>query len=169
MRSNFCCSHPQLIAGCVKVKDGYSKALQLIQELQDNKLRMDNVIYGAILAVCASNGKWEEAEHYFNGMKNEGHSPNVYHYSSLLNAYSASGNFKKADSLIQDMKSEGLVPNKVCFPCLTKFKMKNCDKQYITHVALHHRMLELVILLKTFGCQGIAIQLCLACSSMFIH
>jgi len=78
---------------------------------------MDGVIYGTILAVCASNGKWEEAEKYFNQMKDEGHSRNVYHYSSLLNAYSTCGNYKKADILFQDMKSEGLVPNKVCFPC----------------------------------------------------
>lgn len=83
--------------------------------MQHSKLRMDDVIYGAILAVCASNSKWEEAEYYFNRMKDEGHSPNVYHYSSLLNAYSACGNYKKADALIQDMQSEGLVPNKVCF------------------------------------------------------
>ncbi|KAL5069475.1 hypothetical protein RYX36_020362 [Vicia faba] len=85
----------QLIAGCVKVKDGYPKTLELIQELQGNNLRMDDVIYGAVLAVCASNGKWEEAECYFKQMKSEGRSPNVYHYSSLLNAYSACGNFKK--------------------------------------------------------------------------
>jgi pentatricopeptide repeat protein len=128
LQPNFC-SHPQIIAGCVKVKDGYPKALELIQELQDSRLRMDDVIYGAILAVCASNGKWEEAEYYFNQMKSEGRSPNVYHYSSLLNAYSASGNVKKADVLIQDMESEGLVPNKVCFPCLfTKFKTKISDQ-----------------------------------------
>lgn len=84
--------------------------------MQHNKLQMDGVIYGTILAVCASNSKWEEAEKYFNQMKDEGHSPNVYHYSSLLNAYSTCGSYKKADMLIQDMKSEGLVPNKVCFP-----------------------------------------------------
>lgn len=89
---------------------------------------MDDVIYGAILAVCASNGKWEEAEYYFNQMKSEGRSPNVYHYSSLLNAYSACGDFTKADALIQDMESEGLAPNKVCFTWLsTKFKTI-CDK-----------------------------------------
>lgn len=128
LRSNFC-SHCQLIAGCVKVKDGYLKTLELIQELQDDNLQMDDVIYGAVLAVCASNGKWEEAECYFNQMKSEGRSPNVYHYSSLINAYSACGNFQKADVLIQDMKSEGLVPNKVCCPCLfTKFQTKICDK-----------------------------------------
>lgn len=78
---------------------------------------MDDVVYGAILAVCASNNKLEEAEFYFNQMKDEGLSPNVYHYSSLINAYSVCGNYKKADQLIQDMKSAGLVPNKVCFSC----------------------------------------------------
>ena len=48
-------------------------------------------------------------------MKDEGHLPNVFHYSSLLNAYSISGNNRKADKLVQDMKCVGLVANKVCF------------------------------------------------------
>ncbi|CAL0309555.1 unnamed protein product [Lupinus luteus] len=113
-------TYSTLLSGCIKIKDGYSKALELIQELQNNKLKMDGVIYGAILAVCASNSKLLEAEYYFNQMKNESHSPNVYHYSSLLNAYSACGDYKKADRLIQDMKSEGLVPNKVILTTLLK-------------------------------------------------
>ena len=76
---------------------------------------MDGVIYGTLLVVCASNTKLEEAESYFNWMKDEGHLPNVFHYSSMLNAYSISGNYRKANELVQDMKSAGLVPNKVCF------------------------------------------------------
>ncbi|KAF1882484.1 hypothetical protein Lal_00039132 [Lupinus albus] len=113
-------TYSTLLSGCIKIKDGYSKALELIQELQHNNLKMDGVIYGAILAVCASSSKLLEAEYYFNQMKNESHSPNVYHYSSLLNAYSACGDYKKADRLIQDMKSEGLVPNKVILTTLLK-------------------------------------------------
>lgn len=75
---------------------------------------MESVMYGILLAVCASNNLCEEAQSYFNQMKDEGHSPNIYHYSSLLNAYSSGGDYKKADELVQDMKSSGLVPNKVC-------------------------------------------------------
>lgn len=76
---------------------------------------MDSVIYGTLIAVCASSNESDEAENYFYQMRDEGYSPNLYHYSSLLNAYSVDGNFKKADMLVQDMKSAGLVPNKVCF------------------------------------------------------
>lgn len=122
------------------MKDGYSKALDLIQELQHNKLQKDGVIYGAILAVCASNSKLLEAEYYFNQMKDEGHSPNVYHYSSLLNAYSACGDYQKADRLIQDMKSEGLVPNKVCFPChllILKLQFMTCSVSYYSYLWLY--------------------------------
>nr|POE51357.1 pentatricopeptide repeat-containing protein, chloroplastic [Quercus suber] len=108
-------TYSTLLAGCIKIKYGYSKALELVRELQHNGLHMDNVIYGTLLAVCASNTKLEEAESYFNWMKDEGHSPNVFHYSSLLNSYSISGNYRKADELVQDMKSAELVPNKVCF------------------------------------------------------
>lgn len=89
--------------------------MELVWELQHSGLHKDSVIYGTLLAICASNTKLEEAESYFNQMKDEGHSPNVFHYSSLLNAYSISGNYRKADELVQAMKSAGLVPNKVCF------------------------------------------------------
>ncbi|KAJ6327777.1 hypothetical protein OIU78_014602, partial [Salix suchowensis] len=106
-------TYSTLLAGCMKVKDGYSKALDLVQELNYNGLQMDSVMYGTLLAVCASNNRCEEAQSYFNQMKDEGHSPNIYHYSSLLNAYASGGNYKKAEELVQDMKSSGLVPNKV--------------------------------------------------------
>lgn len=75
---------------------------------------MDGVMYGILLAVCASNNMFEEAQCYFDQMKNEGHPPNLYHYSALLNACSSDGNYKKADELVQEMRSIGLVPNKVC-------------------------------------------------------
>ncbi|XP_062030038.1 pentatricopeptide repeat-containing protein At1g10910, chloroplastic isoform X2 [Rosa rugosa] len=113
-------TYSTLLAGCIKFKHGYSKALELVQELQNNELQMDRVIYGTLLAICASNNKWEEAESYFKQMKDEGHIPNEFHYSSLLNAYSISGNYKKADDLVQDMKSAGLVPNKVILTTLLK-------------------------------------------------
>ncbi|KAG5223050.1 pentatricopeptide repeat-containing protein [Salix suchowensis] len=106
-------TYSTLLAGCMKVKDGYSKALELVQELNYNGLQMDSVMYGTLLAVCASNNRCEEAQSYFNQMKDEGHSPNIYHYSSLLNAYASGGNYQKAEELVQDMKSSGLVPNKV--------------------------------------------------------
>lgn len=76
---------------------------------------MDSVTYGTLLAICASNNLCNEAEMYFAQMKNEGHSPNVFHYSSLLNAYSGDGKYLKAEKLVNDMKSSGLVPNKVHF------------------------------------------------------
>ncbi|KAF3969533.1 hypothetical protein CMV_006687 [Castanea mollissima] len=113
-------TYSTLLAGCIKVKHGYSKALELVRELRHSGLHMDSVIYGTLLAICASNTKLEEAESYFNQMKDEGHSPNLFHYSSLLNAYSISGNYRKADELVQDMKSAGLVPNKVILTTLLK-------------------------------------------------
>ncbi|XP_034702451.1 pentatricopeptide repeat-containing protein At1g10910, chloroplastic isoform X1 [Vitis riparia] len=113
-------TYSTLLAGCMKVKHGYSKALELVQEMERSRLPMDSVIYGTLLAVCASNNRCKEAENYFNQMKDEGHLPNVFHYSSLLNAYSADGDYKKADMLVQDMKSAGLVPNKVILTTLLK-------------------------------------------------
>lgn len=82
--------------------------------MEANGLKMDDVIYGTLIAVCASNNLVREAEAYFLQMRDEGHVPNIFHYSSLLNAYSLDGNHKDADKLLNDMKSAGLVPNKVC-------------------------------------------------------
>ncbi|KAK2966652.1 hypothetical protein RJ640_002350 [Escallonia rubra] len=113
-------TYSTLLAGCAKVKDGYSKALELVHELKHNALTMDNVIYGTLLYVCAANNQSDEAESYFRQMKDEGYSPNAFHYSSMLNAYSVAGNYKKADGIIEEMKSAGFVPNKVILTSLLK-------------------------------------------------
>ncbi|KAH9625210.1 hypothetical protein KSS87_003590 [Heliosperma pusillum] len=110
----------ELLSGCLKVERGFTKALELLNELEDKGILMDSVIYGTLIAVCASNNKCEEAEMYFLRMTAEGHTPNLYHYSSLLNAYSINGSCQKADKLVQDMKSSGLVPNKVVLTTLLK-------------------------------------------------
>ncbi|KAG1346390.1 pentatricopeptide repeat-containing protein, chloroplastic [Cocos nucifera] len=113
-------TYSTLLSGCRKVKNGYSKAMQLVQELENKGLHMDGVIYGTLLATCASNNLCEEAESYFQQMKDEGCPPNLFHYSSLLNAYSVDGNYMKAEKLVNDMKSSGLVPNKVILTTLLK-------------------------------------------------
>ncbi|CAN1143463.1 Pentatricopeptide repeat-containing protein At1g10910, chloroplastic, partial [Linum perenne] len=106
-------TYSTLLAGCIKMRNSYPTALDLVQELKYKGLKMDSVMYGTLLAVCASNNRSEEAENYFNQMKDEGHSPNEFHYSSLMNAYSFGGDYKKAEGLVEEMKSSGLEPNKV--------------------------------------------------------
>ncbi|CAH2038321.1 unnamed protein product [Thlaspi arvense] len=113
-----------LLGGFIKVKNGYSKAMELVGELPHNGIQMDGVMYGTVLAICASSGRCEEAESYIQQMKVEGHSPNLYHYSSLLNSYSWKGDYKKADELMTEMKSVGLEPNKVMMTTLLKVYIK---------------------------------------------
>lgn len=93
--------------------------MELINELNSRGLQMDSVIYGTLLAICASHNYCKEAEVYFQKLKDEGHNPNLFHYSSLLNAYSVSSYYEKAELLMKDLKSSGLTPNKVCFLCLS--------------------------------------------------
>ncbi|CAL1352633.1 unnamed protein product [Linum trigynum] len=62
-------TYSALLAGCVKVKDSCDTALDLVQELNYRRLKMDRVMHGTVLAVCASNNRCEEAESYFNQMK----------------------------------------------------------------------------------------------------
>ncbi|KAA0057187.1 pentatricopeptide repeat-containing protein [Cucumis melo var. makuwa] len=106
-------TYSTMLTGCIRVKHGYAKAMELLKELQDNGLCMDCVLYGTLIAICASHNRLEDAESFFNQMRAEGHSPNMFHYGSLLNAYSINGDYKKADELIEDMKLTGLVPNKL--------------------------------------------------------
>ncbi|XP_019251974.1 PREDICTED: pentatricopeptide repeat-containing protein At1g10910, chloroplastic isoform X2 [Nicotiana attenuata] len=135
-------TYSTLLAGCAKVKDGYSKALELVQELMSNGLLMDSVTYGSLLSVCASHKECNEAEKYFQKMKAEGQSPNVYHYSSLLNAYSVDGNYEKAEALIEEMRSAGLVLNKVVYTTLLKVYVKG---------GLFEKSKELLKELEAFG------------------
>ncbi|XP_075108405.1 pentatricopeptide repeat-containing protein At1g10910, chloroplastic-like isoform X1 [Nicotiana tabacum] len=135
-------TYSTLLAGCAKVKDGYCKALELVQELMSNGLLMDSVTYGSLLSVCASHKECNEAEKYFQKMKAEGQSPNVYHCSSLLNAYSVDGNYEKAEALIEEMRSAGLVLNKVVYTTLLKVYVKG---------GLFEKSKELLKELEAFG------------------
>ncbi|KAK8452946.1 hypothetical protein SEVIR_5G203500v4 [Setaria viridis] len=117
-------TYSTLLSGCVKLKQGYTKAMGLINEMKSRDLQMDSVIYGTLLAICASHNYCEEAEVYFQKMKDEGHSPNLFHYSSLLNAYSENADYGKAELLMKDLRSSGLTPNKVMLTTLLKVYSK---------------------------------------------
>ncbi|KAJ0011477.1 hypothetical protein Pint_33504 [Pistacia integerrima] len=117
---------------------------------------MDSVMYAILLAVCASNSLHEEAESYFNCMKDECHSPNLYHYSLLLNAYSSGGNYEKADELVQEMKSSGKENVKVDFlsevaDILITGNIDHIIKVYVRG-GLFDKSRELLAELDTLGC-----------------
>ncbi|GJY22547.1 pentatricopeptide repeat-containing protein [Tanacetum coccineum] len=38
-------TYSMLLSGCAKFQDGYTKATKLVQELKNNELKMDSVIY----------------------------------------------------------------------------------------------------------------------------
>nr|GFC12380.1 hypothetical protein [Tanacetum cinerariifolium] len=38
-------TYSMLLSGCAKVQDGYTKATELVQELKNNELKMNSVIY----------------------------------------------------------------------------------------------------------------------------
>ncbi|GKV21171.1 hypothetical protein SLEP1_g31176 [Rubroshorea leprosula] len=141
-----------LLSGCIKVKHGYSKAIELVKELKYNGLQMDSILYGTLLAVCASKNLCQEAQGYFDQMRDEGHLPNLYHYSSLLNAYSSDGNYKRADELVREMRSTGLVPNKVILTTLLKVYVRG---------GLFEKSRELLTELEAVGYAGDEMPYCL--------
>ncbi|KAJ4797174.1 Pentatricopeptide repeat superfamily protein [Rhynchospora pubera] len=135
-------TYSTLLTGCSKLKNGYATAMELLKEIKAQNLGMDSVIYGTLLAICASNNRREEAELYFQQMKNEGHSPNLFHYSSLLNVYAEDRDHTKAQMLINDMKSVGIAPNKVVLTTLLKVYAKG---------GLFEKSKELLAELETLG------------------
>lgn len=103
----------QVIAGCAKTRDGYSKALALIEDIKASGLTQDAVIYGAMMNVCASQGLDREAQATFQEMCDAGFTPNLFHYSSLLNAYASRGKYQQAERVLEAIRAAGLTPNLV--------------------------------------------------------
>ncbi|KAF2950758.1 pentatricopeptide repeat-containing protein At1g10910, chloroplastic isoform X2 [Oryza sativa Japonica Group] len=120
------------VLGCLVKNGRFDSSFKLYDEMIREGLSpdlftystMDSVIYGTLLAICASHNCCEKAEEYFQKMKDEGHKPNLFHYSSLLNAYSENANYEKADLLMKDLRSSGLTPNKVILTTLLKVYSK---------------------------------------------
>lgn len=150
-------TYSTLLSGCVKLKQGYTKAMELIKELNSRGLHMDSVIYGTLLAICASHNYCEEAEVYFQKMKDDGHNPNLFHYSSLLNAYSENGNYGKAELLMKDLRSSGLTPNKVILTTLLKVYSKG---------GLFDKAKELLIELEASGFAQDEMSYCILIDSL---
>lgn len=103
----------QVIAGCAKTREGYSKAKAFILEMQSHGLSQDSVIYGALINVCASHGLEEEARATFEEMLEAGVTPNLFHYSSLLNTYACKGKYAEAEHVLGLIRAAGLTPNLV--------------------------------------------------------
>ncbi len=103
----------QLISGCARTQDGYSKAQLLIQEMKSRDFKQDAVTYGALINVCASHGLEEEARATFEEMQRAGVTPNLFHYSALLNTYACKGKHTKAEQVLGQIRSAGLTPNLV--------------------------------------------------------
>ncbi len=103
----------QLISGCARTQDGYSKAQLLIQEMKSRDFKQDAVTYGALINVCASHGLEEEARTTFEEMQRAGVTPNLFHYSALLNTYACKGKHAKAEQVLVQIRNAGLTPNLV--------------------------------------------------------
>ena len=103
----------QIIAGCAKTREGFTKAKVFIEEIKNSNLVQDAVIYGAIMNVCAAHGLEKEAEETFKEMYDAGFTPNLFHFSSLLNTYASRGKHERAEQVLQQIRAAGLHPNLV--------------------------------------------------------
>jgi pentatricopeptide repeat protein len=103
----------QLIAGCAKTRDGYTKAQVFLQEMDVRGIKQDSVTYGALINVCASHGLEEEARAIFAEMQRAGVAPNLFHYSALLNTFACKGKHADAEEVLLQIRAAGLTPNLV--------------------------------------------------------
>ncbi|KAF8696648.1 hypothetical protein HU200_036267 [Digitaria exilis] len=142
-------TYSTLLSGCMKLKQGYTKAMGLINEMKSRGIQMDSVLYGTLLAICASHNYYEEAEVYFQKMKDEGHIPNLFHYSSLLNAYSENADYGKAEMLLKDLRSSGLTPNKVIILVLIRWPFIN----FLESIFLRNMVKDILTLSRGIVCK----------------
>ncbi|KAL2636275.1 hypothetical protein R1flu_007754 [Riccia fluitans] len=106
-------TYSTMVAGCSKALGGFYKAQELVKEMRERGFRLDSVMYGALINVCAANHMTEEARVTFEEMQAAGFTPNLFHYSSLLNSYALTAKHEEAEKVLEEMKAAGLRPNKV--------------------------------------------------------
>ncbi|KAJ6389716.1 hypothetical protein OIU77_027938 [Salix suchowensis] len=108
-------TYSTLLAGCMKVKDGYSKALELVQELNYNGLQMDSVI--SLLNAYASGGNYQKAEELVQDMKSSGLVPNKVMLTTQLKVYVRGRLFEKSRDLLVELDTLGFAKDEMPY-CL---------------------------------------------------
>ncbi|KAL3677547.1 hypothetical protein R1sor_027495 [Riccia sorocarpa] len=144
-------TYSTMIAGCSKALGGYYRAQELVNEMRERGFRLDSVMYGALINVCAANHMTEEARLTFEEMQAAGFVPNLFHYSSLLNSYALKGKHEEAEQVLEEMKAAGLRPNKVVWNSLINGYAR---------AKLPHKAREVFESMTTYGLQPDMISFC---------
>ncbi|OMO89147.1 hypothetical protein COLO4_19916 [Corchorus olitorius] len=80
------------------------KALEVFEEMQRQKIEMDDITFIGVISACTHSGFVEEGEKYFNMMVKDHHIlPTMELYSCMVDLYSRAGMLNKAMDMINGM------------------------------------------------------------------
>lgn len=87
----------------------WRRAVALYEQMRQENIEPDVVIFGALIAACGKAGQADLALSLLSAMRTAGVEPNVVVYNAALNACDKSGRPEQALALLDEIKSSGSV------------------------------------------------------------
>ncbi|KAJ4831304.1 hypothetical protein Tsubulata_039663 [Turnera subulata] len=96
-------------------------AMNLLERIKSNNWTVDAIFYNTLLGVCADFGLVDEAERFFEDMKqSKEFRPDSWSYAAMLNIYGSTGDAAKGMELFEEMSEVGVALNVMGYTCLVQ-------------------------------------------------
>ncbi|KAL3515069.1 hypothetical protein ACH5RR_021971 [Cinchona calisaya] len=106
-----------LMSVCANSQDSEG-AFEVLQLVQDARLKVDCKLYTTLISTCARAGKVDTMFKVFHEMVNAGVEPNVHTYSALIDGCAKAGQVAKAFGAYGILQSKNVKPDRVVFNAL---------------------------------------------------
>uniref|UniRef100_A0A0D3EQ70 Pentacotripeptide-repeat region of PRORP domain-containing protein n=1 Tax=Oryza barthii TaxID=65489 RepID=A0A0D3EQ70_9ORYZ len=107
-------TYSTLLSGCMKLKQGYTKAMELVNELNSRGFQMDSVILTTLLKVYSKGGLFEKARELLTELEASGFAQDEMPYCILIDGLVKERKIWEAMILFNDMKEKGVKSGKKC-------------------------------------------------------
>uniref|UniRef100_A0A0D9YAJ7 Pentacotripeptide-repeat region of PRORP domain-containing protein n=1 Tax=Oryza glumipatula TaxID=40148 RepID=A0A0D9YAJ7_9ORYZ len=101
-------TYSTLLSGCMKLKQGYTKAMELVNELNSRGFQMDSVILTTLLKVYSKGGLFEKARELLTELEASGFAQDEMPYCILIDGLVKERKIWEAMILFNDMKEKGV-------------------------------------------------------------
>ncbi|KAL8526634.1 hypothetical protein ACS0TY_015729 [Phlomoides rotata] len=68
------------VIGAMAMEGNGEGALDLFNEMLEQEIKPDEVVFTGVLTACSHGGLVEQGKHIFNSMKEQGITPHIVHY-----------------------------------------------------------------------------------------
>ncbi|CAA3010603.1 pentatricopeptide repeat-containing MRL1, chloroplastic [Olea europaea subsp. europaea] len=106
-----------LMSVCASSQDSEG-AFQVLQHVQEARLKADCKLYTTLISTCAKSGKVDTMFKVFHEMVNAGVEPNVNTYGALIDGCAKAGQVAKAFGAYGILRSKNVKPDRVVFNAL---------------------------------------------------